>query len=78
MPRKRTQTLFVLFARPQQHARSGTQYITNDASTTPISSHAARFWTFWDAKAFAEANHIALNPLTYIGREDFTDFDMRG
>jgi len=78
MPRKRKQTLFVLFARPQQHDRAGTRYITDDGSTTTITSQAARFWTFWDAKAFAEVNHIALNALTYIGREDFTDFDMRG
>jgi hypothetical protein len=76
MPRKRKQTLFVLLARPQQHDRSGTQYLTNDGSPTPSSSQAARFSTFWDAKAFAEANHIALNALTYIGREDFIDFEM--
>jgi len=76
MPRKRTQTLFVLFVGPQHHARPGTQYIANDGSTTTIRSHAARFWTYWGAKTFAEENHMALNALTYIGREDFTDFEM--
>jgi len=78
MPRKRPQTLFVLLARPQPYARSGTQYIANDGSTTPMRSQAARFWTYWDAKAFAKANHIEMNALTYIGREDFTEFELRG
>jgi hypothetical protein len=76
MPLKRTQTLFVIFTRPQPHARSETQYVANDGSTTHSRSHAARFWTFWDAKAFVAVNHMALNALTYIGREDFTDFEM--
>jgi hypothetical protein len=76
MPRKRTQTLFVIFVGPQQHARPSTRYIANDGSTTTIRSHAARFWTYWGAKTFAEENHIAFG-LAYIGREDFTDFDMR-
>lgn len=75
MPLKRTQTLFVILARPQPHARSDTQYIANDGSTTPISSHAARFWTYWGAKAFAAEHHITLNDLTYIGREEFTDLE---
>jgi hypothetical protein len=75
MPLKRTQTLFVILARPHPHARSDTQYIANDGSITPSRSHAARFWTFWDAKEFAAVNHMALNALRYIGREDFTDFE---
>jgi carotenoid cleavage dioxygenase-like enzyme len=78
MPLKRTQTLFVILARPQPHARSDTQYIANDGSTTPIRSYAARFWTFWEAKAFAAEHQITLNALTYIGREDFTDLEMCG
>jgi hypothetical protein len=38
-------------------------------------SRAARFTTLAQAKEFAEANHIALNTLTYIGLEDFIDLD---
>ena len=49
-------------------------YVANDGSTTHSRSHAARFWTFWDAKAFVAVNHMALNALTYIGREDFSRF----
>ena len=74
---KRTQTLFVIFARPHPHARSDTQYIANDGSMTTTRSKAARVWTYWDAKAFAERNHLALNALTYIGREYFTAFEVQ-
>jgi hypothetical protein len=72
MPLKRTQTLFVIFARPQPQVRSNTQYIANDGSTTPSRLHAARFWTYWGAKAYAAEHHMMLDALTYIGREDFT------
>jgi hypothetical protein len=72
MPLKSTQTLFVIFTRPQPQARSDTQYIGTDGSTTPSRSHAARFWTYWDAKAYAAEHHMTLDALTYIGREDFT------
>jgi hypothetical protein len=77
MPRKSTQTLFVIFVGPQPQARPGPRYIANDGSTTPIRSHAARFWTYWGAKTFAEEHHIAFG-LAYIGREDFADFDLQG
>jgi hypothetical protein len=36
-----------------------------------LSSKAARFSSLAEAKAFAEANHIALNGHTYIGLKDF-------
>ena len=74
MAGKKKQTLFVIFARPKHPAEPGDRYIANDGSMTTIRSKAARFWTYWDAKAFAELNHIALNALTYIGREYFTAF----
>ena len=75
MPLERTQTLFVILTRPEPHAQSDTQYIAKDGSVTPSRSHAARFWTFWDAKAFAATYHLTLNRFTYIGREEFTDFE---
>ncbi|OAI49324.1 hypothetical protein AYO43_03230 [Nitrospira sp. SCGC AG-212-E16] len=77
LPRRKTQTLFVIFARPKQPAEPGTRYIANDGSTTTIRSLAAKFWTFWGAKEFAEVNHIALNAQTYIDREYFTDIDTQ-
>ena len=77
LPRKKKQTLFVIFVGPKQPAEPGPRYIANDGSTTTLRSKAARFWTYWDAKAFAELNHIALNVLTYIGREYITDFEVQ-
>jgi hypothetical protein len=77
MAGKKKQTLFVIFTRPKQPAEPGDRYIANDGSMTTIRSKAARFWTYWDAKAFAEMNHIALNALTYIGREYFTAFEVQ-
>jgi hypothetical protein len=68
---KTKQALFVIFAGPQKHVPQGTCYIAPDASPTMMSSKAARFASLAEAKAFAEANHIALNAHTYIGLKDF-------
>jgi hypothetical protein len=43
-----------------------------------LRSKAAGFQSFADAKAFAEENRIALNGLTFIGLDDFTDVDLKG
>ena len=75
---RRKQTRFVIFAGTNQHAEPGSRYIANDRSTTTIRTNAARFWTYWDAKAFAEMNQIALSGLTFIDREYFTDFEVQG
>ena len=40
-----------------------------------LNSKAAKFYTLAEAKAFADANHIALNGHTYIGLEDFVVSD---
>ena len=68
------QTLFVIFASPQTHVAQGTCYLAPDASTTMLSSKAAKFYSLADAIAFAEANHIALTAHTYIGVEDFVSY----
>jgi hypothetical protein len=75
---KKKQTLFVIFSAPHQHAGPGTHYIATDGSTTTLRPKAARFYTFAEAKDFAQQNHITLNAHTYIGPEEFTDFDLRG
>ena len=75
---RRKQTRFVIFARQNQHAGPGRCYIANDRSTTTIRTKAARFWTYWEAKAFAEINQIALSGLTFIDREYFTDREVQG
>ena len=66
------QRLFVIFASPEKHVAERTCYLAPDASTTMLSSKAARFYSLADAKTFADANHIALTGHTYIGVKDFT------
>lgn len=78
MAKKKKQTLFVIFSGPQQHAAPGTRYIAQDGSTTTIRSKAARFYSWDEAKDFADRMGIALTALKYIGQEDFTDFDLHG
>lgn len=69
---------FVIFAGSPQHVAPGSCYLTKEGSPTMMISKAARFESFAEAKAFAEANHIVLNAHAYIGREDFTDLEMCG
>lgn len=75
---KTKQTLFVIFAGPQQQVATGTCYVAQDGTTTMMRSKAARFYSFAEAKEFAKENHIALNARTYIGLEDFTDGETQG
>ena len=77
MPKKRT--LFVIISGTQQHKRAGTYYISRQGGRkgTTIRSKAVKFSTFAEAEEFAERNHIALDAHTWIGQEDFTDFDLR-
>ena len=75
---KTKQTLFVIFAGPQQRVASGICYIARDGTTTMMRSKAARFDSFAEAKEFAKENHIKFNANTYIGMEDFTDAEMQG
>jgi len=75
---KTKQTFFVIFAGFLSQVAPATCYIALDASTTMRSSNAARFSSFAEAKAFAEANHITLTALTYIGRKVFLDSELSG
>jgi hypothetical protein len=75
---KTKQTLFVIFASPQQHMTPATCYIAQNASTTMMSSKAARFSSFADIKAFAKEHHLALTARTYTGLKDFIDVDFHG
>ena len=75
---KTKQTLFVIFARPQQYVARGTCYIARDGTTTMIRSKAARLDSSAEAKESAKENHTKFNANTYIGMEDFTDAEMQG
>ena len=72
------QARFVICAGPKPYAGADTRYLANDGSTTTLRSKAARFWTYWEAKEFAEVNRIALTAVTYIDRAYFTELDWRG
>jgi hypothetical protein len=74
---KTKESLFVLFTVPLQQVASGACYIALDGFPTIMRSKGTRFHSFADAKAFAKENCIALNGLTYIGLEDFTDLDLK-
>ena len=75
---KTKESLFVLFTVPQQRIASGAYYIALDGYPTIMRSKGATFHRYADAKAFAKENRIALNGLTYIGLEDFTDVELKG
>jgi hypothetical protein len=75
--RKKKQTLFVIFAGPQQFGRPGTQYIAKDGSRTGIKARAAKFYSHQEAVNFAKNGKIELTAITYIGQEDFTDFEIQ-
>ena len=74
---KTKQSLFVIFAGPQQQLVPSACYIALDGLPTILRSNAARFQSFADAKAFAKEHRIALNGLTYFGLEDFTDGELK-
>ena len=73
---KTKESLFVLFTVPLHPVAPGACYIALDGYPTLLRSKAARFHSFADAKEFAEVTRIALNGLTYIGLEGFTDDDV--
>jgi hypothetical protein len=74
--KRKSQSMFVIFAGPQQHGRPGTRYIAKDGSETGIKSRAAKFHSAAGGKAFAEKMKIGLSEHTYIGEEDFTEFEI--
>ena len=69
--------MFVIFARPQEYGRPGNRYIATDGSKTYRKSKAAKFYTHADADEFAKAMNVKLTKLTYIGQEDFIDFEIQ-
>lgn len=69
-------TMFVIFAGPQQLESPGTHYIADDGTVTDIKSRAAKFYSYAEATEFAIKNNIELTAVTYIGQEDFTDFEI--
>jgi len=75
--KKKKHTLFVIFYWPAQFGRPGTRYIAKDGGQTDLRLNAAKFWTQTEAKEFAKQKNIELTEITYIGQEDFTDFEIQ-
>lgn len=76
MAKKKRQTLFVIFASPQQFGGPGNRYIAQDGSITDIRSKAARFYSWNDAKDFADEKGIVLGGPIDIGQEEFAPFEL--
>ena len=77
MKKKKRETLFVIFAGPEQHGGPGTHYISKEGATTTYRHDAARFYSFPDAEDFAERHNITLTAMTYIGRGVFSVFELQ-
>jgi hypothetical protein len=76
MARAKKTTLFVIYARPEQLSGPN-EYIARDGTITSVMSQVARFYSHRDAEEFAKEKGIALTATCYIGRADFTEFDMQ-
>jgi hypothetical protein len=74
---KKTRTLWVIFAGPEQTGKPGTRYIASDGTVTKQKQLAAKFVTYGDAEKFAQSKNIRLDGTTrHIGHDDFEDADI--
>lgn len=67
------QTLWVIFAGPQQFNRPN-RYIDNDAKTTDMGARAAKFSSWADAKSFFDKH--TMRPTCQIGQQAFEDYEV--
>ena len=75
MPKK-NETLFVIFASPQQLA-GGNLYISWKGESTGSKSEAAFFYGHEAAKEWANDNNISLTgEIPYIGQVEFSEHDI--
>ena len=72
-PKRKTKKtrMFVIFAEPEQYGGSGNSYIALDGKVTKLKVNAAKFYSFNEAKQFAEEKNVVLSAVTYIGPEYF-------
>ena len=76
MKRSKRENRFVIFSGPQQHQRPGTKYYALDGGVTDSKSTAAKFYSWDDAKEFADEKKIELTTYDYIGQEDFLHHEL--
>ncbi|HEU0048755.1 MAG TPA: hypothetical protein VFQ43_14275 [Nitrososphaera sp.] len=63
--------MFVIFAQPEQYGGGRNTYIALDGKFTKLKVKAAKFYSFNEAKQFAEEKNVVLSAVTYIGPEYF-------
>ena len=71
------QTLFVIFASPQNFCGPNLYY-AEDGTTTDLRPRAAKFLTESAAKAFAEKHGIVVAGPIHVGREDYSTSELWG
>lgn len=78
MAKKRRQTRWVIFARPQQRGGPGNRFVAGDGTETESHSRAAKFHTWESAQEFAKEMGVTLDgAMRYIGQMDFSELDLR-
>ena len=72
-PKRKTKKtrMFVIFAEPEQYGGSGNSYMPLDGKVTKLKVNAAKFYSFNEAKQFAEEKNVVLSAVTHIGPEYF-------
>ncbi len=71
MSRSKKVALWVIFFGPQNMGGPN-KYYDRNGKVTGTRTEAAYFYTFEDAKEFADKMKIELSAIVYIGQEDFT------
>jgi hypothetical protein len=78
MARKKRETMWVIFARPEQRKGPGNLFVSRDGTKTESRTRAAKFYTAEAAGEFAKEKGITLDgAMRYIGQMDFSGWDLQ-
>lgn len=75
MARSKKVGLYVIFFGPQNFGGPN-KYYDENGSVTDSRNEAAKFYTFEDAKEFADKMKNELSETRYIGQEDYLQSDL--
>lgn len=73
MARKKMVSLWVIFFGPEDVGGPRSKYYDENGAVTGSIDEAAKFYTFEDAKEFANQKKIELSATIYIGKVDFLE-----
>jgi len=77
MPQSKRQTLWVIFAAPEQHGGRGNRFFAKNGTETKSRRNAAKFHSYEAARDFVNQKGIALkDPLQYIHQLDFDESEL--